>query len=59
MQQLPDEDSWQALMQPVHDTLGAAEGTAAQPLRRVDPDAARQVGWSRIYLRLDYLVVWA
>ena len=29
-------------MRPVHDTLAAAEGTAAAPLRHVEPDIARQ-----------------
>lgn len=43
VQQLPDEASWRPFMQPVLDTLGAAEGSAAEPLRLVDPDAARQV----------------
>ena len=43
LQHLPDEASWQPFMQPVHDTLSPAEGTASQPLRLVDPDAARKV----------------
>ena len=42
IQHLPDEADWHSLMQPVHDALRAAEGTAAKPLRAIDPDAARQ-----------------
>ena len=38
----PDEAGWEALMQPVHDALADAEGTATAPLRHVEPDTARQ-----------------
>ncbi len=38
----PDEAGWEALMRPVHDALAAAEGTAAAPLRHVEPDIARR-----------------
>ena len=38
----PDEAGWEALMRPVHDALVVAEGTAAAPLRHVEPDTARR-----------------
>ena len=42
LRHLPDEAAWHAYMSPLHDTLGAAAGSAAAPLRAVDPGAARQ-----------------